>query len=90
MGAALAVGLFKDFGLKNAAESLGGGNQGKCSGSWKRFKDAVAWWFKKILIVLAIFIGSALLLFLIYKFYMFQRRKSLTIAIAKLQAELET
>ena len=89
MGAVLAVALFKDFGLKNAAESLGGGNQGKCSGSWKRFKDAVAWWFKKILLVLAIFIASAITLFLVYKFYMFQRRRSLTVAIAKMEAELE-
>jgi hypothetical protein len=89
MGQSLTKALFKDFGLKNAAESLGGGNQGKCSGSWKRFKDAVAWWFKKILLWIGIFIATAVTLFLIYKFYMYQRRKSLMVGIAKLEAELE-
>jgi hypothetical protein len=89
MGAALVKALFKDFGLKNAAESLGGGNQGKCSGSWKRFKGAVAWWFKKVMIVIGIFIASALTLFIIYKVYMYQRRKSLLVGIAKMEAELE-
>jgi hypothetical protein len=67
-----------------------GGQDGKTSGSWQRYKGAVAWWFKKILLILAITIVSIVAIFLGYKFYIFQRRKSLLKQIATLEAELET
>jgi len=87
MGALIFIALFKDLGADNLAGLAG--DDGKYSGSWKRYKGAVAYWFKLIVKVILIFIASAVGIFLTYKFYLFSRRRALLTGIAKLEAELE-
>lgn len=87
MGAAIFLALFKDLGADNLAGLSS--SEGKYSGSWKRYKGAVAYWFKLIVKIILVFLVSAVGLFLSYKFYLFTRRRALLTGIAKLEAELE-
>jgi hypothetical protein len=87
MGALIFIALFKDLGSDNLAALAD--SDGKYSGSWKRYKGAVAYWFKLIVKIVLVFLASAIGIFLSYKFYLFSRRKSLLTGIAKLEAELE-
>ena len=86
MGAAIFVALFKDLGSDNLAQLAD--SDGKYSGSWKRYKGAVAYWIKLIVKIILVFIVGAVSIFLAYKFYLFSRRRALMVGIAKLEAQL--
>lgn len=64
-------------------------SNGKSSGSWKSWKSNIAWWIKAVFIVIGIFIGALLGLFITYKTIHSLRVNSLNKEIATLQAQLD-
>ena len=64
-------------------------SSGKSSGSWKAWKSSIAWWVKSILITIGLFVGSAVLLFVLYKTIQALRIHSLNKQIGEVKAQLE-
>jgi len=65
-------------------------SNGKSSGSWKAWKSSVAYWVKLVFIVIGIFLGSAIFLFVAYKSIRALRIRSLNNQIGQIKAQLES
>jgi len=69
---------------------MGGTKDGKYSGSWKRFKGAVGYCLRLIAIIIGIFLGGAILIFVSVKLYIYFRRNALLKKIGELEGQLDS